>query len=79
MEKKKIDKIIEAFRNYINLKEEGAPTMSTGSTAGKPGFSGTADPKGPTAGFDPVMGITKRKGPQIKLPPGSRKRWMRPK
>ena len=77
MEKKKIDRIIEAFRNYRNLKEEGG--MVTGSSSGSPGFSGSADPKGPTAGFDPVMGLRKRKGPQIKLPPGSRKRWMKPK
>jgi hypothetical protein len=76
MEKKKIDKVIEAFRNYINLKEEG---MVTGSSSGSPGFSGSSDPKGPTAGFDPVMGLGKRKGPQIKLPPGSRRRWMKPK
>ena len=53
--------------------------MSTGSTAGKPGFSGKADAEGPTAGFDPVMGKPqKRKRPQIlakgKLP-GLRKRW----
>jgi hypothetical protein len=30
MEKKKIDKIIEAFRNYRILKED-APTMSVGN------------------------------------------------
>ena len=41
------------------------------------GFSGSADPKGPTAGFDPMMGFKRRKGPQIKIPPGSRKRWMK--
>jgi len=76
MEKKKIDKVIEAFRNYINLKEEG---MVTGSGSGSPGFGSDADPKGPTAGFDPVMGLQRRKGPQIKLPPGSRKRWTKPK
>lgn len=78
MEKKKIDRIIEAFRNYRNLKEEGAPTMSTGSTAGKPGFSGSADPKGPTAGFDPVMALTRRKK-YASLGVGSRKRWMKGK
>lgn len=50
--------------------------MVTGSSAGAPGFSSASDPKGPTAGFDPVMGTKRRKGPQIKLPPGSRKRWM---
>ncbi len=46
---------------------------------GAGGFTGSADPKGPTAGFDPVMGLQKRKGPQIKLPPGSRKRWTKQK
>jgi len=46
---------------------------------GSGGFSGSSDPKGPTAGFDPVMGLQKRKGPQIKLSPGSRKRWTKPK
>jgi len=35
--------------------------MTTGSTAGKPGFSSKADAKGPTAGFDPVMGKVRRK------------------
>jgi len=65
MEKKKLDWIISL------VKEQ----MVTGSAAGAPGFSGAADPKGPTAGFDPVMGLKRRKGPQIKLPPGSRKRW----
>ena len=32
MKNKKIDKVIEAFRYYISLKEEGAPTMSVGAT-----------------------------------------------
>jgi hypothetical protein len=75
MEKKKIDRIIEAVRNYMTLKEEG---MMVGNAPGSQGgFSGSSDPKGPTAGFDPVMGLKRRKGPQIKLPPGSRKRWRR--
>ena len=67
MEKKKLDWIISI------IKEQ----MATGSVAGVSGFSGSADPKGPTAGFDPIMGLRRRKGPQIKLPPGSRKRWMK--
>ena len=54
MEKKKIDKIIEIFRHYIQLKEDGisavGPTMSTGSTVNAGGFSGSADPKGPKIG-----------------------------
>jgi hypothetical protein len=70
MEKKKIDKVIEAFRNYINLKEEG---MVTGSISGKPGFSGSADPKGPTAGFDPVMKFDGRGKIARRLPPLYRK------
>lgn len=69
MEKKKLDWIISI------IKEQ----MVTGSAAGTPGFSGAAEPKGPTAGFDPVMELKRRKGPQIKLPPGSRKRWMKGK
>lgn len=36
-----------------NLME--APTNSTGSTTGAPGFSGSAAAGGPTAGFDPVL------------------------
>jgi hypothetical protein len=46
-----IDKIISIVRM---LREDGG-MMVTGSTAGAPGFSGAADPKGPTAGFDPLM------------------------
>ena len=42
------------------------------------GFSGSSDPKGPTAGFDPVMGLTKRKK-YASLGIGSRKRWMKKK
>lgn len=71
MENKPIDKVIEYFRK---LHEEGAPV----NAAGADGFSGAANPKGPVAGFDPVMGF-RRRGPQIKLAPGSRKRWMKRK
>ena len=52
--------------------------MVTGSSAGTAGFSGSADPKGPTAGFDPVMGLTSRKK-YASLGIGSRKRWMKKK
>lgn len=65
MEKKKLDRILEIVREQMVANAPGA----------QGGFSGSADPKGPTAGFDPVMGLRRRKGPQIKLPPGSRKRW----
>ncbi len=52
--------------------------MVTGSTAGAAGFSASADPKGPIAGFDPVMGLTRRKK-YASLGAGSRKRWMKNK
>ena len=64
----KIDKIINLIREQ----------MVTGSTASSAGFSGSADPKGPTAGFDPVMGKVKRKK-YASLGLGSRKRWMKKK
>ena len=43
--------------------------MTTGSTAGKPGFSNAADDEGPTAGRDPLMFAKPQKrkiGPWIK-------------
>ena len=51
--------------------------MTTQSSAGKPGFSGKADAEGPTAGYDPVLGKVRKRKKYIKLPPGSRKRWMK--
>ena len=67
MEKKKIDKIIEAFRNYKNLKEEIANVVGTGNIAGTPE---------PDPGNPPVF---KNKKKNIYLGIGSRKKWMRPK
>ena len=53
MENSKLDKIINIIREEM---------MTTASTTGKPGFSSAAPAKGPTAGFDPVMGrMMKRK------------------
>ena len=52
MKRTPLDKIIDIIRDEM---------MTTGSTAGKPGFSSKADAKGPTAGFDPVMGKVRRK------------------
>ena len=45
------------LNRIINLIKE---QMTTGSTAGAPGFSSSADPKGPVAGYDPVMKKKKR-------------------
>ena len=72
MKNSKIDKIIEAFRHYRNLKEDGmvvGPTNNVGGTniAGTP----EADPGNP-----PVFPKKKK---NIYLGIGSRKKWMRPK
>ena len=63
-----IDKVIEIVRNN-KLTEE--------MVAGADGFTGSADPKGPVAGFDPVMkGPIRRKTCLGKgKMPGCRKRW----
>jgi hypothetical protein len=66
MERKKLDWIISIIR------EE----MMTANPAGTGGGGGSqTDPKGTKGlvGFDALMGMRRR---QIKLPPGSRKRWM---
>ena len=52
MKRTPLDKIIDIIREEM---------MTTGSTAGKPGFSSKASAKGPPAGFDPVMGKVRRK------------------
>jgi len=64
MEKKKLDKLIEMIREEM---------MTTGSTAGKPGFSSNADSSGPTAGFDPTMKLDGRSKLMRRLPPPYRK------
>jgi hypothetical protein len=66
MEKKNLDKIIDMIREQM--------VANTPGTSG--GFSSSADPKGPVAGFDSLIKFKKKK--YIKLPPGSRKRWTNP-
>ena len=68
MKKTPLDRIINIIREEM---------MTTGSAAGKPGFSSKAPAEGPTAGFDPVMGKVRRKKKIIGLGKGSRKRWMK--
>ena len=68
MEKKKLDWIISI------IKEQ----MVANAPGGSGGFSGSADSKGPTAGFDPVIGLSRRKK-YASLGMGSRKRWMKKK
>jgi len=56
---KPIDRIISFFR------EEGM--MTANPPGGSGGFSGSADAKGPRAGFDPVMKKTTRRKNTIGL------------
>jgi hypothetical protein len=70
-----INKIIDIIRF---IKEENGGMMTTGSTTGAPGFSAAADPQGPTAGYDKVMGKMMRRKKIIGLGKGSRNRWKKP-
>ena len=67
MDLKKLDWIISLVREQMVANAPG----------GSGGFSASADPKGPVAGFDPVMGTTRRKYASLGV--GSRKRWMKKK
>ena len=65
MDNNKLKRIIDFIREEM---------MTTSSAPGKPGFSGKADAKGPTAGFDPLMGTKPRK--RYIYQKGLRKNWM---
>jgi len=65
MQKKKIDRIIQIVKEQMVANAPG--------TQG--GFSGSANPKGPVAGFDPVMGKVRKRYASLGL--NSRKRWMK--
>ena len=58
MEKKKIDRIIQIVRENMIV--------------GAGGFTSSADPKGPVAGYDPTMKRKKYATGGV----GSRKRWL---
>ena len=62
---RKRDRVGRALGRLVDkvggIKEE-APTMS----AGDGGFSGSADANGPTAGYDPMMGVSKLTGKKPK-------------
>jgi hypothetical protein len=63
MEKKKIDRIIQIIRENM--------------VVGSGGFTNAADPKGPVAGFDPLIKSPMKRGKQYaKGGHGSRKRWL---
>jgi hypothetical protein len=61
------DHILEnSIRIIRNLMEEDM-VVGTG------GFTGSADPKGPVAGFDPIMKLDGRSKVMRRLPPQYRK------
>ena len=54
MREDRLDRILKMVRS---LKEEAGPTMSVGAG----GYTGAAEPKGPVAGYDPVLGKVDRR------------------
>ena len=54
MREDRLDRILKMVRS---LKEEAGPTMSVGAG----GYTGAAEPKGPVAGYDPVLGKVARR------------------
>ena len=61
MKEDRLERICEMVRA---LREEG-PTMSVGAG----GYTGAADPKGPVAGYDPVLGKVDRRNKKQKIYP----------
>ena len=68
MKKTKLDRLISLIREEM---------MTTGSSAGKPGFSSKADAEGPTAGFDPLLGKKKKRRPTPLGRYRTRVNWMK--
>ena len=68
MKKTKLDRIISLIREEM---------MTTGTSAGKPGFSSKADAEGPTAGFDPLLGKKKKRRPTPLGRYRTRVNWMK--
>ena len=54
MKEDRLERICQMVRS---LREEAGPTMSVGAG----GYTGSADPKGPVAGYDPVLGKVDRR------------------
>ena len=59
MREDRLERICEMVRS---LKEEGGPTMAVGAG----GYTGSADSKGPVAGYDPVLGKVDRRNKKQK-------------
>ena len=59
MKEDRLERICEMVRS---LREEGGPTMSVGAG----GYTSAADPKGPVAGYDPVLDKVDRRNKKQK-------------
>ena len=59
MKEDRLERICEMVRS---LKEEGGPTMAVGAG----GYTGSADSKGPVAGYDPVLAKVDRRNKKQK-------------
>lgn len=70
MEKRRLDWIISLVREEM---------MTANPVGGQGGFGPDSPAEGPRAGKPTLINFIKRKGPQIKLPSGSRTRWKIPK
>ena len=68
MERIKLNRIISIIREEM---------MTANPPGGQGGFGSDSPAKGPRAGFSPVMGKVMKRKKYIKLPAGSRKRWMK--
>ena len=67
MKKKILERIISLIREEM---------MTTGSNVNTAGFSSKAPAKGPTAGFDPLLGKKKKRKPTPVGRYGTRRTWM---
>ena len=68
MERTKLNRIIDIMREEM---------MTANAPGASGGFGADSPAKGPRAGFSPVMGKVMKRKKYIKLPAGSRKRWMK--
>ena len=59
MKEDRLERICQMVRS---LREEAGPTMSVGAG----GYTGSADPKGPVAGYDAVLGKVDRRNKKQK-------------
>lgn len=64
---KKIDRIISIIREMMVANSPGSSS----------GFSGDSPSKGPTAGFDPLLGFRKRNKIDYRKVPKNYKSWVK--